>query len=157
MPPLPLLLLMLVSAQTEGPPRVRSEDPSIAAVIAVAAKRSVTFARLLLTIQGTDGLVYVEDGRCGHGVRACLSLSIKLAGPSRLLRVTVDRRVGECAVMTSIAHELQHAIEVLSDSHVTDMHSMYSFFDREGRTGSGRFETAAAVNIGLQVAKETCR
>ena len=164
MPTLLLLLLALVSIQLQALPRVRSEDPSIAAVIASAAGRSVTFERLLVTIRGTDGLVYVEQGACGHGVRACLSLSVKVAGPFRLLRIRVDRRgvrtdrrQAECALMTSIGHELQHAIEVLSDFHVTDMHSMYSFMERQGSISLGRFETEAAIKVGLQVEKETCR
>jgi len=58
--------------------------------------------------------------------------------------------------MASIGHELQHAIEVLRDPHVTDMRSAYSFLDREGPTGSGRFETEAAIQVGLHVSAEAC-
>jgi hypothetical protein len=158
MPTLPLLLLTLelLSTQVHEMPRVRSENPFIAAAIASATERSVTFEQLLMTIQGTDGLVYVEKGPCGHGVQACLSLSIKVAGPFRLLRIRVDPRRSGCALMTSIGHELQHAIEVLSDPHVTDIHSMYWFFERQGSSGLGRFETEAAIHVGLQIGKETC-
>jgi hypothetical protein len=122
MPTLPLLRLTLELLSYQDMPRVRSENPFIAAAIASAVERSLTFEQLLASIQGTDGLVYVEEGLCGHGVRACLSLSIKMAGPFRLLRIRVDRRGSECALISSIGHELQHAIEVLSDPHVTDMH-----------------------------------
>jgi hypothetical protein len=59
--------------------------------------------------------------------------------------------------MASIGHELKHAIEVLSEPHVTDMPSMYSFLERQGRNGLERFETQAAMRVGLQVGKETCR
>ena len=43
MPTLPLLLLTLLSTQVQALPRVRSEDPSVAAVIASATDRLATF------------------------------------------------------------------------------------------------------------------
>jgi hypothetical protein len=140
----------------DTPPLVRVRAPSadIAAVIRDASERSPTFRRLLSTIDATDGLVFVEDGTCGHSVRACLSLSVKVAGPSRLLRIIVDARRPDCQLMADIGHELQHAIELLSDPQVKDMHSAYAFFQREGPTGSDRFETQAALHAGDQVGDE---
>jgi hypothetical protein len=137
--------------------RVRSENPSIAALIHDATGWSTTFRGLIETIAATDGLVYVEDGKCGHNVRACLVLSVQVAGPFRLLRVLVNSRgKADCDLVASIGHELQHAIEVLRDPHVTDMHSAYSFFEHEGPTGSGRFETEAAIHVGHHVGDEAC-
>jgi hypothetical protein len=137
-------------------PRVRSDNPSIAAAIHDASDRSATFRRELETIQTTDGLVYISGGQCGHSVSACLSLSIKVAGPFRLLRVIVNPRAPQCDLMSSIGHELHHAIEALHDPHVTDMSTMYSFFEREGPTGLGRFETPSALRVGDQVRREVC-
>ena len=51
MPTLPLLLLTLLSTQLQALPRVRSEDPSVAAVIASATDRLATFKQLMLMIQ----------------------------------------------------------------------------------------------------------
>jgi hypothetical protein len=150
----------LAAAQEGNNPalvRVRSEDPSIAAVIRDATARSTTFRGLMATIAATDGLVYVAEGPCRNSVRACLVLSVKVAGPFRLLRVLVNSRgKTDCDLMASIGHELQHAIEVLRNSHVTDMRSAYSFFEHEGPTGSGRFETAAAIEVGHHVRVEVC-
>ncbi len=56
--------------------------------------------------------------------------------------------------MAAIGHELQHAIEVLSDPHVIDMASAYSLFERIGPTNSGRFETPAALHVGDRVGDE---
>jgi len=53
--------------------------------------------------------------------------------------------VGE--LLAAIGHELQHAVEALSDPHVTDYHAMYSFFEHIGPTGSERFETLAGVGM----------
>jgi hypothetical protein len=150
------------TAQPGGPPlaRVRSNTPSIAALIQEAAERSPLFRRLIETIDATDGLVYVDEGKCGHGVSACLVLSVQVAGPYRLLRILVDphKRKRDCDLMASIGHELRHAIEVLSEPNVRDYHAVYSFFEREGPTdgGKGRFETPAAVRTGLDVGSEAC-
>jgi hypothetical protein len=141
-------------AGTERFHRVRSASPAIAVAIREAAERSATFRRLVDTIDTTNGLVYVEEGFCGHSVRACLVLSIKVAGPSRLLRILVDTRKTDGELMGSIGHELQHAVEVLSDPSVTDYYKVYSFYQREGRMVNDRFETLAAVRAGLDVLAE---
>ena len=85
-----------VAAGVETPvpavPRVRSDSPTIATAIHDATERSTTFRSLVETIQATDGLVYVREGRCGRSVRNCLALSIVVSGPFRLLHVLIDAR-----------------------------------------------------------------
>jgi hypothetical protein len=62
-------------------------------------------------------------------VRACLVLSVKVAGPYRLLRILIDtRKAAGDELMAAIGHELWHAIEALSDPSVTDNPSIYQFF-----------------------------
>jgi hypothetical protein len=136
-------------------PRVRDNgDPSIAGLIREATERSATFRHLVDTIDATDGIVYVEQGTCRHHVRACLALTVRMAGPNRLLRIFVDIHRSHGDVLASIGHELQHAVEVLSDPHVTDTRSIYFFFDRIGQIGEDRFETLAAIQAGLDVLAE---
>ena len=55
-------------ARLEGP-HVRSTDAAVRALMTEAASLSRTFRRMIETIEGTDGIVYVEPGRCGHGCR----------------------------------------------------------------------------------------
>ena len=64
---------------------------SMAALVDRAARGSETFQRLLATIQRSNGIVYIEPGNCGHGVRACLKMSVVANGPDRFLRILVDR------------------------------------------------------------------
>jgi hypothetical protein len=74
-------------------PRVRSSSARIVEAIAGGVERSAIFRGLVDTIDRTDGLVSVEEGDCGHsGVRACLLLSVTVAGSNRLLRILVDLR-----------------------------------------------------------------
>jgi hypothetical protein len=136
-------------------PRVRANASApIAALLLEAPVRSATFRRLVDAIDTSDGIVYVEDRKCNHGVQACLSLTVSVAGPNRILRILVDTRRDHDGLLASIGHELQHVAEVLSDPHVTDNSTIYFFFDRIGAFRSGTFETDAAIHAGLEVAAE---
>ena len=141
-------------------PRVRSNSPeSRRALIGRASDASATFRRLTATIDGTDGLIYVDKGKCGHGVSACLLLAVQVSGPFRVLRIKIDARRLDCVLMASIGHELQHAIEILSNPQVTDGVGAYALFERiaPGQIpDGGRFETAAATRAGLDVRREAC-
>ena len=136
-------------------PRVRANaDAPIAALLLEAPDRSATFRRLVDAIDTSNGIVYIEDGKCNRGVQACLSLTVSVAGPNRILRILVDTRRNHDELLASIGHELQHAAEVLSDPHVTDNRTIYFFFDRIGSSRLSRFETHAAIHAGLEVAAE---
>jgi hypothetical protein len=115
-------------------PRVRAEDPLLSAAMSLGAERSTTFRRLLEAIDATDGLVYVTEGTCGQGVRACLHMSIELAGANHLLRILVNpRRAAGCELIASIGHELQHALEALSNPNIKTSSALFSFFHQIGR------------------------
>jgi hypothetical protein len=136
-----------------GVPRVRSDDPTLARLITQATEQSPTFRHELDLIGRTNGIVYVSKGRCGHGVHGCLVPTVDLAGSFRYLRVLVDLTRSETETMSSIGHELWHAIEVLmSDPPVTTNAGMVFFFRQ---FGSGiRFETAEATKAGVAVFDE---
>src|SRR3954471_16557760 len=115
------ICLLVISSVAASPiPRVRSTNPVIAAALVQGWERSSTFRSLVRTIEASDGIVYVEHGRCGHGVPACLSLSVASGGGFRLLRVLVDEAADLVSLVSVIGHELRHAIEVLSEPGVKD-------------------------------------
>jgi hypothetical protein len=146
-----------VVAQAPSPtPRVRSSDSALAALIAQATRGSETFRRLITSIQASNGIVYVEPGRCGHGVRACLKIWMQVSGPNRFMRIVIDRSESnrDIQVMGSLGHELQHAVEVLSEPAVTNGVTMYSFLRRTALIDNNRFETTAAVDAGNAVIVE---
>jgi hypothetical protein len=139
-------------------PRVRSEHPDLAAAIARGIEQSKTFRSLIEAIEATDGLVYVLEGTCGQGVRACLHMSVELAGPYRLLRVLVNRRRAPgCELVGSIGHELRHAVEALSNPNIRTGFALSSYFHQIGPEGPRRFETPEAEAAGAAVAREVCR
>jgi hypothetical protein len=139
---------------TESHARVRGVGPRFAAVISEAAARSTTFRGLVDRIGSTDGIVYVAEGQCGHGVRACLLPTLTMAGPNRVLRILVDPRKSDRDLMGSIGHELQHAVEVLGNPTIRDNRAMVLFY-KQMCDGCGlRFETDAAIRAGDAVRGE---
>lgn len=146
-------------AQISSPPslaHVRSRSPQIAALIHRGTERSEMFRQLVETIDGSNGIVYVEDENCGHGVPACLH-SVMTAGTYRFFRVKVDARNVDDHLMEMIAHELRHVVEVLEDPSVTDSAAMTLLYQRIGRlggNGQGAMETAAAIDAGNTVRSE---
>ena len=138
--------------------RVRAHGEAIRSAVAVGLERSATFRRLHETIDASDGMVYVIEGMCGHGVHACLLLRVWVAGPYRVLLIRVDpTKAAGCELVGLIGHELQHAIEALAEPTVRSDAAIYSLFEQIGRTASGRFETHEADEIGITVQREACR
>jgi hypothetical protein len=139
-------------------PRVRSNgDASITLLIHEAAERSPTFRHIVDNINRTDGIVYIEPGRCRR-VHACLLMSVTIAGPSRVLHIRVDPRDDTTTVIAAIGHELQHAVEALSEAGVRSDGQLEAFFERQSGNPTSRgqleFETDAALDIGDTVRLE---
>src|SRR5262249_52467062 len=138
-------------------PRVRSTHPYIRAMITEAQVRSGSFQRLVTAIEATDGIIYVEEGDCGHSVRSCLPLSVTVASGFRILRILIDPRMPDWEVMSSIGHELQHALEILRDPSATTDQAMYFLFSRQHSVHGDSFETRDAMDMGTTIRKEVAR
>jgi hypothetical protein len=144
-----------VAADVQDIPRVRSDDPQIRDLVAEASRRSATFRELVATIGNTDGIVYVERGRCGFGVRACLAMSVIVAGPSRILRVLIDPQKSDDETIVSLGHEFRHVLEVLAEPSITSNAAMLLHYKRFGTwIGDAIFETRAAEAAGAAVRRE---
>jgi hypothetical protein len=136
--------------------RLRSDNPAIARLIARADQRSITFHGLLEGLARTDGVVYIATGLCGHGVRACMPHSIARSESFRLLRILIDPQyanIDDAHLTGIIGHELQHALEILSDPRITSAAAMFNFYKRDA-PASGAFETAKAILVGDRIADE---
>ena len=139
--------------------RVRSSDSAIVAMIDHASTRSPTLQRLVTTIEASNGIVYVEPGRCAQGVPACLAMWMESSGSNRFVRVIIDRKRldSHLELLRAIGHELQHVTEVLADRSITDSEGMFFFYRRLVPTASDRFETPAAIAAGEAVLIELRR
>jgi hypothetical protein len=139
---------------TESHARIRGVGPRIAAVVIEAAAQSKTLRGLVDQIGATDGIVYVAEGECGHGVGACLLFTITMAGPNRVLRILVDPSKSDRDLMASIGQELQHAVEVLSNRGVRSDAAMYLLYETKCYKCRSRFETDGAIRAGDAVRRE---
>ena len=136
---------------------VRSSNSQLIALMEQAGERSATFRDLVDTINASDSIVFVEPGKCGHGVRACF-VSVNATKSARYMRVVVDTRKADWDLMGSIGHELRHTIEVIDAPNIRDNASKYFFYEQIGTKGtSSARETRAAVDAGDAVRDEVRR
>jgi len=129
---------------------VRSTSTEVVALIKDGADHSTSFSRLLEQIEASNGIVYVEFGHCALGhLNGCLLPFVVPSTGGRYLRilVTPDKtRESRDQLIALIAHELQHALEVLAHPEVVDVDSMLAMYSRIGVPLAGRsgYETSAA-------------
>jgi hypothetical protein len=136
---------------------VRSSKPQLIALIQQAGERSATFRSLVDTINASDSIVFVEPGKCGHGVRACF-VSVTAADSHRYMRVVVDTRKADSDLMGSIGHELRHTIEIIDQPSIRSNAGKYFFYAQNGTEGTPTArETRAAVDSGNAVRAEVRR
>jgi hypothetical protein len=152
------LLLAGAAAPAQGAgasDRIRSTDGLIQMLLEEGRQRSATFRDLVDTIDRTDGIVYVERGRCPvGGMRACLLHVLTPNRHARYLWIAVDTSARRGELIAVMAHELQHAAEVLHAPSVRtgrDILNFYRSVDALHALGvttrsEGRaYETAAAI------------
>lgn len=144
-------------ALTESPPRVRTDDALLSALIRQASDRSPTFRRLVESIQHMDAIVYVGRGRCGHHLKACLPSWIAIAGPNRILQVVIEGGQTDIETMASIGHELRHVLEVLAEPSVRTGAGIFDMYIRDGAARGVTSETNAAIDAGDAVYAELKR
>lgn len=148
---------------TAGLSRVRTGDAALSALLSEAFAYSPTFRQLVTTIERSDGLVYLLEGPCPERTRACLLMQLEQAGPNRMLRIHIPPGKADVDAAGSIAHELQHAVEVLADRRIRTTDDLFALCHMIGpdppsswlqsRTRR-RFETAAAQKAGEEVREE---
>ncbi len=162
--------MLLAAAGVSGPVRaaaadlsgVRSTSPEIRELIDDAMWESPTFRGMVRAIAASDGIVYVEQGTCGHSVHSCLRLDVTAAAGYRILHILVDREGvlahrGRLDLIATIGHELSHALEVLGERTIRSGAAMYLFYVHQSPTSNPAFETAAAIAAGTAIRRELGR
>jgi hypothetical protein len=149
------------AATIDSQTHVRSTDGPTLQLIEEGTRRSATFRTLVAGINDSDGIVYVERGICAFGhVNGCVLPFIAPTPGHRYLRILVtpdQYRVSHDQVLALIAHELQHAREVIGHADVIDVATMEDMYRRIGTPITGRqsgYETSAARAAGDRVLGE---
>lgn len=80
------------------------------------------------------------------------------AGDFRYVRASISMDLTPDQMIATVAHELQHAVEVIEDDSVNDEQSLVALYRRIGQQSSSaspsRWETQAAQKTGFQVRRE---
>ncbi len=136
---------------------VRSSDPAIRRLLSEGRRRSPTLARLVAQLEVSDVVVYVEtDIRPVAGLSGYLSHRIVATARARYVTIAIRRPFDKQRVISVIAHELQHAVEISQDPTVRTSGDIASLFRRIGgpQCPGACYETEAARAIESQVARE---
>jgi len=138
--------------------RIRPQDPRLEHVIREGIARSATFRNIVNRIEAGNVFVYVS---LTPNLRPSLAGKLTWmtqAGAFRYLKATLSTEQNTMQMIATLAHELQHALEVSDDPGVVDQRSMLGLYQRIGRpSASGikeMWETVAARDTGLQVHRE---
>lgn len=142
----------------DGGPRIRPFDAKTKQALQEGAARSSTFKALVDRIEASDVIVYVAVSPL---LKSSLSGSLTWmtqAGGYRYVRASISPDLLFDQMIATIAHELQHAVEVVDDKSVRDENSLVGLYRRIGQPSThaspSGWETVAAQQTGWQVRRE---
>lgn len=152
----PLTPAQIHAVMTSPLRHVRAVDSRMAHVIAEGLRRSRTFAHLVVALNHTDVIVYVEAVPTLPSSLSGRMLFAAGTGGQRYVRIQVQSRQPARDLIATIGHELTHALEVSESPEVTDDASLAKLYERIGMSGSGarQFDTTAAQDAGRRVRAE---
>ena len=140
------------------PEHIRTSSCAMMDVIALGMSGSPSFRRLVERVAALHGIVYLTAKQVvqSHTLRVIdgtLQHRVTVAGSYRILYATVTPYSG-LRPARIIAHELQHAIEVL-ESNAASEREIDDLFERIGvHTANWTVETEAALAVEDAVTKE---
>ena len=147
-----VLLSGLLSVQ--GHQSVRTDDGHMRAALDSGLARSATFKALVAGLDTSDVIVYVEPKvRMPIGLQAYLAHQMALVGKYRVLRIVVSVDLHGDTLLSILAHELQHALEVADAPTVRTDHALSVMF-RDTKRQCQVCETERAQQIQTIVLRE---
>lgn len=141
-----------------GEVRLRPQDARLEQVLKEGAERSTTFKALVGRIEASNVIVYLSLNPLMKSSLSGTLTWMTRAGAFRYVRASISTDLPFDQMIATVAHELQHAVEVIEDESVTDEKSLVALYKRIGRQNSNaapaRWETDAAQATGFQVRRE---
>ena len=146
-----LMLALAITAQDSPDRHVRATESKILTLIDAGLSRSETFRHLVATLNDSDVIVYIEPKLTHQALGGYLAHSIVAQGNHRYLHIAVQTQGSERRLVSLLAHELQHAVEVAQAPEARDAESLERTFSRLavmfGCGGTTCYETQAAKNV----------
>jgi len=148
--------LAVVRAGAEGPDVLRPMDAATAAACDLGRTSSAAFRDLVATFDPGAVVVHVVSGDTRvFGTTGMTSLS-GAVGRWRYVRITLDPDLPLDQRTAVLAHELQHAREIIT-AEASSQHDVRNLYERIGVPVTGMrnaYETADAVSAGARVWRE---
>jgi hypothetical protein len=133
--------------------RLKPADPEMRRLISDGFQRSATFRALVDAIHQTNAIVVVQMGLCANGrFRSCVT---HVAGDarSRSVRIKVNTRTTDDRLIATVAHELQHVLEMMNEPSVVDAASALALYRRIGIGACGKGLSDACETDGALAAE----
>ena len=147
-----------LAAERVGGPRLRPQDARSTLVLKEGAARSATFRALVDRIEASNVIVYVAVNPIMKSTLSGALTWMTRAGDFRYVRATIRTELTFDQMIASVAHELQHAVEVIEDESVIDERSLVAMYKKIGQpsraAGPSGWETLQAQRTGTQVRRE---
>ena len=138
--------------------RIRPQDQRTIAMMAAGVARSASFRALVARVEASDVFVYVGISPLLKSSLAGRLTWMTQAGGYRYLRAVISTGLSYDHSISSIAHELQHTVEVIDDLSVADERSLEALYKRIGKRSNAvayaAWETVAAQDAGTRVRRE---
>ena len=142
---------------------VRAMTPPVRDLIERGVRQSPSVRALVQRLEQSDVVVYVyEDRMRAAGIDGRLTFQ-STAGGYRYVQVRVVLRLSEARNISTLAHELQHAVEIADRPSIVDQATLARAYARIGhamRPPQGArhgFDTVAAMVAGQRAWQEARR
>lgn len=148
------------SKSTIRPSHVRSEQVDIEHAIRIGVLRSATFGAIVEELNASDVVAYVESSpRMRQGLNGYLNHRVVISQAWRLVRIRVRPNTSTNRLVSTIAHELQHAVEVARDPRARSYEAMDRLFRSldSGRCIATCMETFDAERVQEEVLRELAK
>ena len=148
------IIILLGLLSTSAHQAIRTDDPQLRLAIESGIARSETFKALVTALDSSDVVVYVEPKvRMPIGLQAYLAHQMAKVGKHRVLRIVVSVDLHGDTLISILAHELQHALEVADAPTVRSDHALSVMF-RDTKRQCQVCETERAQQIQTIVLRE---
>jgi hypothetical protein len=147
-----------LAAQSPAEPHLRPQDDRLRQLLRTGSERSTTLKSLVDRIEGSPVIVYLAVTPLMKPNLSGMLTWMTRAGGYRYLRVSISVDLSADQMIATIAHELQHVVEVIDDESVRDEKTLIALYKRIGQQPNGskptQWETQAAQRTGFQVRQE---
>ena len=156
-----LILSFAIAGHADaGTPHLRPLTETARRVIERGLAESATFRDLVQRLNRSDVIVYVEEDLHQSKALAGRLSFLTVGGGFRYVRVWLQWRPFDIQQVATLAHELQHALEIGDRPDVVDQDSLGRAFGEIGHQrraaygASGFYDTTAAIETGDRVWRE---